>query len=243
MKISTPIVEGSAEDSAANDADLSDCPNPDLPCWGKSAGRPRAADKEARLQNLLDTAARLFLEKGYGKVSLEMIAREAHVAVRTIYVKFGGKAGLLNAVIAEGRARFFGDVFNMGTDMRSIEEILTDFSVRFVELVSLPSFCSLHRMVIAEAGSTPELAQTFYQAGPKQTREQLANFFSRPDIKAQIRSELSPELLAIHLLNCLLGDQTTRLLFEPAVPRTPAENLAHVKEAIGLFLHGVSIKH
>src|SRR5476649_3020207 len=210
---------------------------------GKSAGRPREADKEARAENLLYTAGCLFLEKGYGKVSLEMIARQAHVAVRTIYVKFGGKAGLLNAVIAEGRARFFGGVFNMGTDMRPIEDILTDFSVRFVELVSLPSFCSLHRMVIAEASTTPELAHTFYQAGPKQTREQLAVFFSRPDVKAQIRSELTPELLAVHLLNCLLGDQTTRLLFEPAVPRTPAENLAHVKEAISLFLHGVSIKH
>src|SRR5471030_2980895 len=87
MKISTPAVEDSAPgvahpveqndapDSAANDADLSDCPHPDLPGCGKSAGRPRAADKEARLQNLLDTAAHLFLEKGYGKVSLEMIAR------------------------------------------------------------------------------------------------------------------------------------------------------------------------
>src|SRR5471030_259745 len=210
---------------------------------GKSAGRPREADKEARAENLLYTAGCLFLEKGYGKVSLEMIARQAHVAVRTIYVKFGGKSGLLNAVIAEGRARFFGGVFNMETDMRPIEDILSDFSVRFVELLSLPSFCSLHRMVIAEASTTPELAQTFYQAGPKQTREQLAGFFSRPDVKAQIRSELTPELLAVHLLNCLLGDQTTRLLFEPAVPRTPAENLAHVKEAISLFLHGVSIKH
>src|ERR1700739_4302276 len=90
MKISTPTVEdraaslehsverpvehpaepGAVPDSAANDADLSDCPDPEQPCWGKSPARPRAADKEARLQNLLDTAAQLFLEKGYGKVSL-----------------------------------------------------------------------------------------------------------------------------------------------------------------------------
>ncbi|WP_296001166.1 TetR/AcrR family transcriptional regulator [Rugamonas sp.] len=255
MKISTTAEDSAAPqpatmaDGAANDADVSDDASadlgagPDLPGYGKSAGRPRAADKEARLQNLLHTASCLFLEKGYGKVSLEMIAREAHVAVRTIYVKFGGKAGLLNAVIAAGRARYFGGMFNMETDTRSIEEILTDFSLRFVELVSLPAFCNLHRMVIAEAGTTPELAQTFYQAGPKQTREQLAGFFSRADIQAQIRSELPPELLAIHLLNCLLGDQTTRLLFEPEVPRSEAENLAHVQQAIGLFLHGVLRAH
>src|SRR5471032_2921 len=99
-----------------------DCPedaandSPDSPCYGKGAGRPRAADKEARLQNLLHTAAQLFLEKGYSKVSLEMITRQAHVAVRTIYVKFGGKAGLLNAIIANGRARYFSGMSSMETD-------------------------------------------------------------------------------------------------------------------------------
>src|SRR5471032_2140491 len=124
-----------------------DCPedaandSPDSPCYGKAAGRPRAADKEARLQALLHTAASLFLEKGYSKVSLEMIAREAHVAVRTIYVKFGGKAGLLSAVITNGRAQFFEGMLNMETDTRPLEAILTDFSTRFLELVSLPSFC------------------------------------------------------------------------------------------------------
>jgi len=76
------------------------------PLCGSAAGRPRAADLEARMQNLVATAARLFSEKGYTKVSLEMIAREAHVAVRTIYVKFGGKTGLFNAVLTSGRARF-----------------------------------------------------------------------------------------------------------------------------------------
>jgi len=242
MKISTPPLENSAlatDHDAANDADLSDCPRPDLPGCGKSAGRPRAADKEARLHNLLMTAAGLFLEKGYGKVSLEMIAREAHVAVRTIYVKFGGKAGLLNAVIAEGRARFFEGMLNMETDTRPLEAILTDFSTRFLELVSLPSFVSLHRMVIAEASTTPELAETFYQAGPKLTREELSRFFDRPDIRAQMRSDVTTETLAIHFINCLLGDQTTRILFGHDLVRSEAQTRAHVQQAIALFLHGV----
>src|SRR5471032_3513159 len=120
-----------------------DCPedaandSPDSPCYGKAAGRPRAADKEARLQALLHTAASLFLEKGYSKVSLEMIAREAHVAVRTIYVKFGGKAGLLSAVITNGRAHFFAGMKDMEADPRPFRQVMDDFAVRFVELLSL----------------------------------------------------------------------------------------------------------
>lgn len=236
MKISVPLAldaqDAAAPDRAANDTT-------DAPCALKSAGRPRAADKEARLQSLLQTAACLFLEKGYGKVSLEMIAREAHVAVRTIYVKFGGKAGLLMALIAAGRARFFAGMASMETDTRPVEEILSDFSLRFLDLVSVPSFIKLHRMVIAEAKSTPELATAFNQAGPQQTREQLSRFFARPDIQAQLRTEVPHDMLAIHLINCLLGDQLTRLLFTPDAPPTPEEQRRRVAEGLDLFFRGV----
>lgn len=232
------------------DTDLPDCPESDdtagaandaidLPCLGKGAGRPRAADKEARLQNLLHTAALLFLEKGYGKVSLEMIARQAHVAVRTIYVKFGGKAGLLNAIIANGRARYFSGMSSMETDTRPVTEILSDFSLRFLRLVSMPSFVSLHRMVIAEARTNPEFATTFNQAGPLQTREMLSRFFARPEIRAQLRTEVPHEMLAVHLINCVLGDQLTRLLFEPAHAPTEEEIALRVERGLDLFFHGV----
>lgn len=235
MNTTTPTP---AEDALATLSELA-ANDMELACCGKVAGRPRAADKEARMESLLHTAACLFLAKGYGKVSLEMIAREAHVAVRTIYVKFGGKAGLLNAVIARGRARYFSGMSSMETDTRPIEEILMDFSVRFVDLVSMPSFVSLHRMVIAEANTTPELATTFNQAGPMQTRELLSRLFARPDIKAQLRSELPPEMLAVHLINCIMGDQLTRLLFPTDQPPTSEEKLRRVKDGLDLFFNGV----
>lgn len=238
MKISAPTAlepDSVQLDHAANDAtDVTD-----HQCPGKTAGRPRAADKQARLDSLLHTAACLFLEKGYSKVSLEMIAREAHVAVRTIYVKFGGKAGLLNAVIAEGRARFFAGMSSMDTDTRPMEEVLADFGRRFLGLVSAPAFVKLHRMVIAEAHSTPELAITFNQAGPQQTREQLSRFFARPEIKAQLRTEVPHEALAVHLINCLLGDQLSRVLFAADTPPTAEENQRRVAQGLDLFLNGV----
>ena len=221
-----------------------DCPEdivhaPGSPCFGKPAGRPRAADKEARLQALLQTAAWLFLEKGYNKVSLEMIAREAHVAVRTIYVKFGGKAGLLNAIIYKGRARFFEGMDNMETDTRPLEDILGDFSVRFLELVSTPSFAGLHRMVIAESMTTPELAETFYRAGPLLTREQLMRLFSRPEIRAQLRPEVPVDMLAIHLINCLLGDHVSRMLFPQEYTPSNEQLREQAKQGLDLFLRGV----
>jgi AcrR family transcriptional regulator len=230
--------------AAAAVQDDTDCPEDanyatDSPCYGKAAGRPRAADKEARMQALLHTAAQLFMQKGYSKVSLEMIAREAHVAVRTIYVKFGGKAGLLNAVIDNGRAHFFAGMSDMETDPRPLREVLDDFALRFLELVTAPPFVTLHRMVVAEAKTTPELALTFYQAGPQRTREQLTRFFARPDIRAQLRPDVPLEMLAVHLTCVLLGDNMTRMLFPPDHARSEAELRAYAKQGLDFFLHGV----
>ncbi|MQA40149.1 TetR/AcrR family transcriptional regulator [Rugamonas aquatica] len=222
-----------------------DCPGdaasyaPDSPCFGKAAGRPRAADKEARQQALLHTAAQLFLEKGYSKVSLEMIAREAHVAVRTIYVKFGGKAGLLNAVISTGRAHFFAGMIDMEADPRPFREVMEDFALRFLELVTAPSFASLHRMVVAEARTTPELAETFYKAGPLRTREELMRFFARPDIRAQLRPEIPLETLAVHMITCIMGDTMVRMLFPSDKPPSIEELRARATLGLDLFFRAV----
>ncbi|KQQ33534.1 TetR family transcriptional regulator [Duganella sp. Leaf126] len=215
-----------------------DCPNGTEPdqCFGKSAGRPRAADKEAREQALVHTAARLFMDKGYSKVSLEMIAREAHVAVRTIYVKFGGKAGLLSAAITRGRAKFFSDMTSLETDTRAMEAILGDYALRFLELVWQPAFVDLHRMVVAEARTTPELAETFYDAGPRKSREQLSQFFARPDIAPRLRNDLPPEFLAVHFVNCLMGDTMRRMLFPPDQQPSNADIRRQAARGLDLFL-------
>jgi TetR/AcrR family transcriptional repressor of mexJK operon len=207
-------------------------------CGAKPAGRPRAADMEARMESLLETAGCLFLQNGYSKVSLEAIAREAHVAVRTIYVKFGGKAGLFNAIITRNKERYFSTMASMETDMRPLEEILADFGYRIVELISKPEAIRLHRMVLAEAGSNPELATTFYRVGPGHTREALVRFLSRPDIRVLFRPELRAEHLAVHLLNCIMGDQLTRLLFPPEAALSEEAIRARVAQGLDLFLHG-----
>jgi len=223
--------------------DEQDCPegmySPDSPCFGKAAGRPRAADKAARRAALLHTAGQLFLEKGYSKVSLEMIAREAHVAVRTIYVKFGGKVGLVEAIIADGRANYLAGVADMETDPRPMEQVLSDFAIRFLELIAMPTFTSLHRMVVAEAQSTPELAKAFFDAGPLRTREELARFFARADVRAQLRPDLRPELLPVFLLNCIMGDHMARLLFPADQPTDKASLRVRATEGLDLFLRGV----
>jgi TetR/AcrR family transcriptional repressor of mexJK operon len=201
------------------------------------AGRPRSSEREARQQELVHTAGMLFIKHGYRNVSLEMLAREAHVAVRTIYVKFGGKAGLLKAVLEANREKFFRP-HEMLADPRPLKENVRDFALHFLDLISRPEALAMHRMVVADAPANAELAQAFFEAGPQQTRDMLAGFFARPDIGCQLRDDLDLSLLPIYLMNCIIGDPYERMLFEPKHV-TAAQIEQELDKRLALFYRSV----
>jgi AcrR family transcriptional regulator len=66
----------------------------------RSALRAKAA-AETRA-TILATATRLFLAHGYGRVTVNDIAQEAHLAVPTVYASTGGKSAILSTLIEEG---------------------------------------------------------------------------------------------------------------------------------------------
>jgi AcrR family transcriptional regulator len=65
----------------------------------QSALRAKSAMDTRR--TILDTAMRLFLEDGYGKVTVGDIASQASLAVPTVYASTGGKATILATLIEE----------------------------------------------------------------------------------------------------------------------------------------------
>jgi TetR/AcrR family transcriptional repressor of mexJK operon len=201
-----------------------------------SAGRPRASDLQAREERLLDAAADLFMANGYAGTSLEMIAREARVAVRTIYVKCGGKAGLLGAVIARGRQAYATRLEDMVRDTRPLETVLAEFGARFLELISAPRAVALQRIVIAESHHNAELGLAYYQAGPGQTYAVLAQFFERADIAAQLRPDVDPHQLPSFLISCVIDDPLGRSLF---YPQSSSDSVGALERRLALFLRAV----
>ncbi|MCA1854521.1 TetR/AcrR family transcriptional regulator [Massilia oculi] len=203
----------------------------------KSAGRPKASEVEARMRELIEVAGCLFLRHGYTGVSLETIAREARVAVRTIYVKFGGKAGLLKAVLAARRERLL-PVTTMDSDQRPVREVIDEFAGYFYAMLCEPDAMTLQRVVTAEAGSNPELAQAFYDAGPRLTREMLERYFARPEVRAQLRPGLPLAQLPSCLIACIHGDPVLRFLFPGSEP-APEEARRLLAERLELFYRSI----
>jgi AcrR family transcriptional regulator len=67
-----------------------------------SSGRRERA-RQTRGQ-ILDAAQELFLTDGYAATTVAAIAASAHVSVETIYKSFGGKPGLVQAIVEKGLA-------------------------------------------------------------------------------------------------------------------------------------------
>lgn len=172
----------------------------------RAAGRPRKGEAGKRREHLIDVASALFLEAGFHRVSLARIASEAGVAVRTIYSAFGGKAGLFEAVLHTGRARFMDDGEVLDPSAASIADVLGRFGLRYLRFLTDPQLVRLRRIVLSEAGTSQQLEQAFRDAGPGQTHAQLARYFSDERVRGQIRPDVPLELLPTYFIACIAGE-------------------------------------
>jgi len=89
-------------------------------------GRRPGADGEAVRTALLETARRLFAERGYQAVSVRALAAEAGVNAAMIHYYFGSKEGLYLAVMREALAPTLERVAGLATAGRSDREALAE---------------------------------------------------------------------------------------------------------------------
>lgn len=68
--------------------------------------RLRQRFREQARAELLDAAVRVFARDGVAEARIDAIAAEAGVSVGTVYNVYGDRAGLVTAVLDEGRQRF-----------------------------------------------------------------------------------------------------------------------------------------
>jgi TetR/AcrR family transcriptional repressor of mexJK operon len=196
----------------------------------RGAGRPRREAVAARQDELLKMALEQFLTHGYAHVSLAMVARAARVAMRTIYTKFGGKEGILAAVIDAERARHQEELAALGLDQMDLGSRLNRMAHHLAQRSSRPQLMRLYAMVAAE-GST-QVLQALYAAGPGQAMAVLLAMFSRPEAEGLFRQDLSKEQLCEHFFSCVCGSHAM-LLAPSQMPGVRAE------QGLSLFLRAV----
>lgn len=194
-------------------------------------GRPPEAERAARRNALLDVAQRLFLRLGYGRTTLDAVAAEARVAKRTIYDSVGDKDDLFVAVVRRLSDHVLAALPTPDGPTGPAE--LREFSRVLLGALLTDKAVGMKRLMIAEAGHFPELAERLYDNGPHRYIQMLRALLA-PCLPNADDAEL--DAAAEDLFAGLLGEPHRRRLFGVAAEPTPDDNAAQVDRVLARFL-------
>jgi TetR/AcrR family transcriptional regulator, mexJK operon transcriptional repressor len=206
-----------------------------LPAQRRRTGRPPAAMAARLPAMLLDAAETRFLAQGYGATSIEQIALDAGATKRTIYAKFGDKAGLFSTMakrIVERRRAWLSGKFPGAT----VDERLTNFGIQLLSLALAPDVLSLHRVIVAEAHRFPEIVLLVDELAARGVRRRLAEIIAAEAAAGSLAvADPGPaaDLLIGMILNAAVHDG---LLGRSSV--AAARPARWVRAAVSVFLDG-----
>ena len=135
---------------------------------------PAAITAEKR-QSILDSARDAFAEHGYEGASMSAITHAAGVSKSTVYHHYRSKAELFGAFVERECARMLAQHFGDGRmPAGDTAQTLRAIGIGMIELITSPVCLMIDRVVTSEAEAFPELAESFYAAGPQQAITRLA---------------------------------------------------------------------
>lgn len=124
----------------------------------RKRGRPTEAERAQRRDDIIDAAVRLFLERGFTRVTFDDLREEARVTKRTIYADFADRSEVFLAAVERLRDRALA--------APAAHHDLLEAAATIVFALHSDEAIGLHRLVIAEARTFPGLAERFYADGP-----------------------------------------------------------------------------
>ncbi|MGD9603529.1 MAG: TetR/AcrR family transcriptional regulator [Gammaproteobacteria bacterium] len=140
----------------------------------RAVGRPKDPEKR---EAILLAAARLFLEQGFERTTVDAIATQAGVSKLTVYSHFDGKEGLFQALIVDKCAEHFGAPDFTALAPRGPRAALTHIALAFLPLMFHPDVIALHR--ILATGRDAQMNRTFWETGPRRLLADLAALLAR----------------------------------------------------------------
>ncbi len=203
----------------------------------RGPGRQTASATRQRNLELLDKALDLFLERGFEGTTIDAIAASVGMAKRTVYLRYGDKAGLFKAALKRAIESWIVPVDRLrSAETDDVSETLLKIGRMLVANVMSPAGLRLVRLTNAESGRLPEIGAFSYTHGTAPTLAYLTDFIRRR-VRRDGAEVSNPEEAAIAFLYLVVGGPATLpawgiVLSESAIDK-------HTQYAVRLFLHGV----
>ncbi len=111
---------------------------------------------------VLDAATALFLEQGYGRTTIDQVAKGAGTGKSAVYGHFVDKPALFSAVVRRSIETMFAETVPPAENVR-LEDRLRHIGRALASSLLVPRCVALMRIVAAEAETMPELAEAAYR--------------------------------------------------------------------------------
>lgn len=188
---------------------------------------------------ILEAATELFLDHGYGRTSMDLVASMAAVSKQTVYQQFGSKEDLFRNVVIATVDRASDPVHSEVTQLQASDDLardLTELAHRQLDLALQPQVIQLRRLVIAESSHFPELGRAFHERGPQRTIHALTTTFARLAEEGRLRtSDAGTSATQFNWL--VMADPVNRLMLLGEHGRLASTELnRHVADAVRTFL-------
>lgn len=186
--------------------------------------------REARRAAILDAAAELFSERGYGATSLSDVVKRSGGSLATLYDLFGNKQGLFRALIEDRCRKGFEALYDDDVDDLQPREALTRIGLGFFRMIHSHTAIAMYRMIIAEGGQFPELPVLFYETGPSVSQGRMIRWFEEQHRRGQMHVP-DPAQASMDFSGLLCSKTQMRLLIGLPMPLAPEDverRVAHV---------------
>lgn len=151
------------------------------PCPG---GKPEGRSARKRRQ-ILDAARALFVEQGYAATSVDQVVERAGVSKPTLYSHFGGKTELFAAVVQSQADEFVAHT----CELKHLppEKGLHALGSLYLDMAADSDAIQIHRAVVAEGHNFPQVAETFYEAGPARLQSMVECYLREQDARGTLQ--------------------------------------------------------
>lgn len=183
---------------------------------------------------ILESAAEMFRSHGYD-VSMDAIATAANVSKQTLYNQFGSKEDLFKAMIAD-RAAVMRAPLNASALERYPRDMLADVARQYYQHACSEHEVGYYRMMIGASQQFPEIGRAYYEAGPKQTVEALAQWITREERLGRLDTGGDPLMAAEHFLSLVTGQIEARGLLGLWSEMPPAEMERRARFCADVFM-------
>lgn len=177
--------------------------------------------KDDRPGELIQAAQDVFVEKGFAATRLDEVAEKAGVSKGTIYLYFRNKEALFKEVIQSGLAPAVASVAALAAETdRPPAEQLRRFLEVWQRVMCETPLGSLLKLLAAESGNFPEVAQWFNETVVRQAKGVIIGIVEagiasgefRP-IRPEIVADIFASPLCLYALSDIWGELASPDLF------------------------------